>query len=235
MTTKIHWKDRYRSFYYQHAQIPDLELEPEATALLVIDIQNTYMDRSEPKGLSDAELAEYKSWTPFHERMNETVVPTVQRLLEYFRKASMPVFHARIACLTPDGVDRSLSQRRPGFNNLLLPHDEQPSQIYAPVGPLEHEIVVTKTTDSALTGTSLRLILSNMGIRHVVVCGIFTDQCISSTVRSLADESFNTVVIEDGCAAGSKDLHDKELEIINNIYCQVISADDLLQILKGVS
>jgi len=229
----MHWKDRYRSFYYQNAEIPDLELEPEATALLVIDIQNTYMDRQEPDGLSGDELAEYVAWAPFHDRMNETVVPTVQQLLGHFRASRMPVFHARIACLTPDGTDRSLSQRRPGFNNLLLPHDELPSQLYAPVGPLEHEIVVTKTTDSALTGTNLRLILQNMGIRHVVVCGIFTDQCVASTVRSLADESFNTVVIEDGCAAGSKELHDKELEIINNIYCQVVSADDLFQILKG--
>ena len=46
--------------------------------------------------------------------------------------------------------------------------------------------MVTKTTDSALTGTNLRLILHNLGIKTVVCCGIFTDQCISSTVRSLA-------------------------------------------------
>jgi nicotinamidase-related amidase len=52
------------------------------------------------------------------------------------------------------------------------------------------EIVVTKTTDSALTGTNLHLILANLGIRNVVLTGIFTDQCVSSTVRSLADESF---------------------------------------------
>jgi nicotinamidase-related amidase len=39
------------------------------------------------------------------------------------------------------------------------------------------DIVITKTTDSARTGTNLRLILSNMGIENVVVGGIFTDQC----------------------------------------------------------
>ena len=69
------------------------------------------------------------------------------------------------------------------------------------------EIVVTKTTDSALTGTNLRLVLRNMGIRHVVVAGIFTDQCVSSTVRSLADESFDVVVVEDCCAAATDELH----------------------------
>ena len=94
------------------------------------------------------------------------------------------------------------------------------------------EIVVTKTTDSALTGTNLRLILHNLGIRHVVCIGIFTDQCISSTVRSLADESFDVVVVEDCCAAGSDELHEKELEIINMIYCHVVSTSELLDMMK---
>jgi nicotinamidase-related amidase len=88
--------------------------------------------------------------------------------------------------------------------------------------------VITKTTDSALTGTNLRLILHNMGIRNVVVAGIFTDQCISSTVRSLADESFNVVVVEDCCAAATMELHRHELEIINMIYCHVAKLDEVL-------
>ena len=69
------------------------------------------------------------------------------------------------------------------------------------------EIVVTKTTDSALTGTNLRLILHNLGVSNVICCGIFTDQCVSSTVRSLADESFTVVVLEDCCAAATDELH----------------------------
>jgi len=99
------------------------------------------------------------------------------------------------------------------------------------LSPQGDEICVTKTTDSALTGTNLRLILNNVGIKNVICCGIFTDQCVSSTVRSLADESFNVIVIEDCCAAGSNDLHDKELEIINMIYCHVMSAAELKQMM----
>ena len=90
------------------------------------------------------------------------------------------------------------------------------------------EIVVTKTTDSALTGTNLRLILHNMGVTHVVCAGIFTDQCVSSTVRSLADESFDVIVLEDACAAGTMELHLRELEILNRIYCEVMRTDDLI-------
>ena len=50
---------------------------------------------------------------------------------------------------------------------------------------------------------------------------------MSSTVRSLADESFNVVVVEDCCAAGTDELHHKELEILNMIYCHVMSAAEL--------
>ncbi len=112
-----------------------------------------------------------------------------------------------------------------------MPKDEESSQIVPELTPRPGEVVVTKTTDSALTGTNLRLILQNMGVRNVVMTGIFTDQCVSSTVRSLADESFNVIVIEDGCAAGTDELHYRELEIMNMIYCQVLGSGELLQIM----
>jgi nicotinamidase-related amidase len=86
-----------------------------------------------------------------------------------------------------------------------------------------------KTTDSALTGTNLRVILCNMEIKNVIVTGIFTDQCISSTVRSLADESFNVVVVEDCCAAATAELHETELKIINMIYCHVVQLKEVVQ------
>jgi nicotinamidase-related amidase len=85
-----------------------------------------------------------------------------------------------------------------------------------------------KTTDSALTGTNLRMILRNMAIKDVIVAGIFTDQCVSSSVRSLADESFGVVVVEDCCAAATEELHEAELRIINMIYCHVASLDETL-------
>jgi nicotinamidase-related amidase len=223
------WKTAYRSFYYENmGDLPDFTLPRVETCLLVIDVQNTYLKDDPLEARTPAEKAEYERWLPFYRRMRSIVIPTIRRLIEAFRTDGRRIAFARIACLTRDGADRSLSQRRPGFNNLLLPHRSYDSQIIDELAPAPDDIVVCKTTDSALTGTNLRLILSNMGIRHVVVCGIFTDQCVSSTVRSLADESFNVVVVENGCAAGTDELHRRELEIINNIYCQVMTADEVL-------
>ncbi|MFH3480014.1 cysteine hydrolase family protein [Xanthobacter variabilis] len=228
----MNWKTRHRSLYYATAPEPeDPQILPEATALLVIDVQNTYLERPARESLSGAELAHYDAWTPFHARMADVVIPNIAQALATFRGRRMEVLHARIACQTLDGRDRSLSQKKPGFNNLLLPKDEAASQIVDRVAPEGDEIVVTKTTDSALTGTNLRLMLHNLGIRTVVCAGIFTDQCIASTVRSLADESFDVIVLEDCCAAASMALHDAELAIINMIYCNVMELNEFKALL----
>ena len=215
------WKTAYRSFYYATAEEPeDIVLPPAETAHLCIDIQNYYLRHEEP--------AEARRWAPFVERMRSTVIPNTARLVAECRLRDVENVYARIACLKPDGRDRSLSQKKPGFNYLLLPKDEQDSQIVAELAPAGGEIVFTKTTDSAVTGTNMRLVFQNMGIRNVVVSGIFTDQCVSSTVRTLADESFNVIVVEDCCAAATMELHEKELEIINMIYCHVVTLDEAL-------
>jgi len=221
----MNWKTAYRSFYYEAAPEPeDLVLPPAETALLCIDVQNYGMA---PRATAE----EQARWAPFYERMHNTVIPNLRTLQQTFRDQNIDVVHARIACLLDDGRDRSLSQKMPGWNNLLMPTNSEESQIIAELAPAANEIVVTKTTDSALTGTNLRLVLSNMGIRNVVVTGIYTDQCVSSTVRSLADESFNVIVVEDCCAAGTLELHQHELEIINMIYCHVLSSAELRAIM----
>jgi nicotinamidase-related amidase len=226
------WKTAFRSIYYRDAPQPDDPLfERGKVALLVIDVQNVYLRRPDRAALDAAGRASYDAWTPFHERMHGTVLPAIRRLQDRFRADGHEVLFARIACHTRDGRDRSLSQKLPGWNNLLLPKDEWESQIVPLIAPQGDEIVVTKTTDSALTGTNLRLILTNLGVAHVVCCGIFTDQCVSSTVRSLADESFAVTVVEDACAAGAESLHRQELEIINMIYCHVMSSAELLGLL----
>jgi nicotinamidase-related amidase len=215
------WKTAFRSFYYETAEEPDdIVLSRKRTAVLVIDIQNTYL---EPKD-SDAET---RRWQPFYDRMNNIVIPNNAKLLDWARDEGIEVMFARIACQTDDGRDRSLSQKKPGFNYLLLPKDREDSQVVPQLSPQGDEIVVTKTTDSALTGTNLRLMLRNMGITDVIITGIFTDQCVSSTVRSLADESFGVLVVHDACAAATDELHENELAIINMIYCHVVGMDDL--------
>jgi len=61
----------------------------------------------------------------------------------------------------------------------------------------------------------------------VICVGVFTDRCVSSTVRGLADESFDVVVLEDACVAGGDERHARELEIIHMIYRNIMALADL--------
>ena len=132
------WKTAHRSFYYQGAPEPDDPVLVHAeTALLCIDVQNYGMELHE-------DPQERARWAPFHERMRGTVIPRLQALQQRFRKQGLDVIHARIACQLEDGRDRSLSQKMPGWNNLLMPKDSPGSQIIPELAPAPGEIVVTK-------------------------------------------------------------------------------------------
>mgnify|MGYP006111440585 FL=1 len=217
----MNWKKNYRSFYYKYAEDPDdIKLKSSETAHLIIDVQKTYLEPKENP-------QENEEWKPFFNRMKNLVIPNIKSFINFAREKKVENIFARIACHKESGIDRSLSQKKPGFNYLLLPKDVSSGQIVDDLKPENDDIVVMKTTDSALTGTNLRLILRNMGIKNVICTGIFTDQCVSSTVRSLVDESFNVIVVEDCCAAATDDLHKHELEIINMIYCHVVSLEEV--------
>ncbi|MCZ6667820.1 MAG: isochorismatase family protein, partial [Gammaproteobacteria bacterium] len=88
----MNWKTAYRSFYYTNAEQPeDIVLEPAKTALLVIDIQNTYLEQK-------ADTLENTRWQPFFERMNDVVIPNTVSLIEHCRANGTEVIFARIAC-----------------------------------------------------------------------------------------------------------------------------------------
>lgn len=225
--------NRHVSFYYElDNEIGEIVIEPKKTALLIVDMQKVFVTRPFAGNLNETELVNLKRWEPFYDKIEEVVIPNNKKILERFRSKGMEVIFAKIQCHKKNGSDRSLVQKATGFNELLLPIGAEDGEIISELSPIDDEIVITKTTDSAITGSNLRLILHNMGIDTVVVTGVFTDQCVSGTVRSLADESFNVWLIEDACMAATEKIQQNELEILNNIYCHVINTDELLEVIK---
>lgn len=225
--------DRHVSFYYEMDEdIGEIAINPKKTALLIVDMQNVFLQRPNEEGASEKELENIKRWKPFYDKIEDVVIPNNKRLLDHFREKGLEVIFAQIVCHKKDGSDRSLVQKATGFNELLLPKGCKDADMVPELTPIEDEIVITKTTDSAITGTNLRLVMHNMGIDTVVVTGVFTDQCVSGTVRSLADESFNVWLIEDACMASTEKIQANELEILNNIYCHVINTNELLEAMK---
>lgn len=225
---------KYLSFYYADMkEVPDIKLDPKKTALLMVDLQNEFcrLDMGEAKAFKDA--GDFDRWEPYFTRLNEMVIPNNKKLLDYFRGNGMYVTYGRIASLLSSGDDRSAVQKSEGWNGMLLPVDSENAAMVKELAPIKDEIVVNKTTDSVCNGTNYVFLLKNMGVETIVVTGIVTDQCVASTVRDLADAGFNIIVVEDCCASADIELHHAELKIMNIIYCNVLSLDETLDVLKA--
>ena len=156
------WKTAYRSFYYANAEEPeDIVLDPAK------DGPSGHRHPEHLSGRDKDTPEETARWQPFFDRMRGTVIPNTKKLIEACRAKGVEIIFARIACHKDDGRDRSLSQKKPGFNYLLLPKDEEDGRIVPELEPkAPDDIVIIKTTDSALTGTNLRLMLRNMEIER---------------------------------------------------------------------
>ena len=218
---------KYVSFYYQGmTEVPDMQLERSKTALLIIDMQKEFVNRDCGDYLKAKEAGDEERWIPYHDRLDQVVIPNTKRLIQFFRENGMEVTYGRIACLKENGKDRARVQSTYGWNNIHVP------EMVDELAPMPDDIVVNKTTDSVSLGTNYTQLLRNMGIDTVVVTGIVTDQCVASSVRVLADQGFQIICVEDCCAAPDMELHDAELKIMNILYCNVLSTDETIEVLK---
>jgi nicotinamidase-related amidase len=193
----------------------------DKTALLIIDVQKHYQNMAvELKNAGNSYL---------YDRLNGMVIPNAKRLLSFFRDRQMVVTFATIGNQREDGRDRSPTQARPGWNYTLLKIGSTDQKVVDDLKPRDGEVVVYKTTDSAVNGTQYGHILRWMGIEHVVVGGVFTDQCVASTVRDLSDWGYTIFLAEDATSALNADIQLWETRILNQIYCKVVSTEEVLQ------
>ncbi|MDO9100330.1 MAG: isochorismatase family cysteine hydrolase [Caldisericota bacterium] len=193
----------------------------DKTALLIIDVQKHDQDLA-------VELRDAGN-SYLYDRLRGTVIPNARRLLTFFRDQQMAVTFATLGNQREDGRDRSPTQARPGWNYTLLKIGSREQEVVDELKPRDGEVVVCKTTDSTVMGTQYGHILRWMGIEHVVVCGLFTDQCVSSTVRDLSDWGYTVFLVEDATSAINADLQVWETRMLNQIYCKVVSTDEVLQ------
>lgn len=224
---------KYLSYYYEGIEeIPEIKLDLSKTALLLIDMQKEFISRTEGESIAFKEQGVWEHWVPFHDRLDNITVPACKKLLEVFRANGLTVTYGRIASLVSDGSDRSPIQKQPGWNDILLPVTSPMAQMVDELAPIENEIVVNKTTDSVVAGTNYAQLMRNKGIDTIIVGGIVTDQCVACSVRSLADEGFRVITVEEACAAGNDEQHDAELKIMNFLYCTVLSLEQTLELLS---
>ena len=216
----------YRKWLTENKAVKE-SLEKHNTALLVIDLQ--YLDAAEGFGVfADAEKSGVPSEAQeyYFKRLHHIVLPNVRRLQDTFRDLNLEVIHTRIQSLTRDGRDRS-----PGHKRLKLhaaPGSKE-AEFLPEVAPKRDELIINKTASGVFNATNLEYILRNMGITGLFVCGVYTNECVSTTVRDASDRGFYTTLINDGCATVTPELHNATIRTLKDRYCRVMTADQAVK------
>jgi len=208
-------------------------IEKHKTALLVIDLQ--YLDAAPGFGVfADAE----KSGVPkeaqeyYFKRLDHVVLPNVRRLQDNFRDLNMEVIHTRIMSMTKDGRERSAGHKR---LNLHSPPGSKESEFLVEVAPKGDELIINKTASGVFNATNLEYILRNMDITGLFICGVYTNECVSTTVRDACDRGFYTTMINDACATVTPQLHNATIETIKDRYARVMRTEDAVKEIKELA
>lgn len=126
-------------------------------------------------------------------RNNPAAESNMARLLAHWRGHKWPVIHVRHCSVEPG------SPLRP----------ELPGNAYKDeVKPLPGEKEFTKAVNSAFIGTGLEQYLHEQGIAALVIVGLTTDHCVSTTARMAANLGFEVTVVSDATATFDRTGHD---------------------------
>lgn len=78
--------------------------------------------------------------------------------------------------------------------------------------------------------------LRHRGVKNLVICGVTTDACVSSTVREASDRGFDVLVVRDGCAAVESGLHEWALRSVmveGGLFGCVGDSAEVIEVVEG--
>ena len=122
----------------------------------------------------------------------------------------------------------------PGPMGRLLIRGEYGTDIVDELAPIPGEPVFDKPGFSAFEGTALGPLLTRKGIRTLLICGITTEVCVSSTLRTATDRGFGCITVGDACASAYPTLHAAALQMIEvegGVFGHVAVTDAVLAVL----
>lgn len=118
-------------------------------------------------------------------RNNKNAEIICRKILNKWRELNLPIFHIRHSSTNPKS---KLHKSNGGF------------EFNENVVPIENEQVITKNVNSAFIGTDLKERLEKLNINTLVIVGITTNHCVSTTTRMAGNLGFETYLISDATA-----------------------------------
>lgn len=197
-------------------------IDPEHTALLVIDMQNGWCN---PQG---AMTRAGVNMTP-----QQAIVPHVRQLAE-----ACGALGCRIVWCLQQHLPEDVTQT----NRRISSHLKKRNILPAPRGTWDAELVdelkeivrpedyyVVKHRMSMFYATTLDALLRMLGVSHLIIAGVSTNVCVESTIRDAYFRDFDITVVKD-CVAGTfSDLHQATLKNVEIYFGEVVSLAEFLE------
>ena len=176
-------------------------------ALLVVDMQNGFCH---PDG----------SFTRMGMGLEGAgdAVHNAARAVEQARRAAVPVVFTR-HLYRPGRPDegQALKQNSPALAGLDgLQGGTWDAELVAELGCGPRDLIVDKVRFDAFQWTSLEPLLRGLGTEDLVVCGVVTNLCVETTIRSAFMRDFAVTLLADCCAAQTRRLHELSLEVLSS-------------------
>lgn len=147
------------------------------------------------------------------------------KILSKWRDLNLPLFHIRHSSTEPQ------SKLHPSHQGFAFQES---------VLPIENEVVITKEVNSAFIGTTLKSQLESLDISTLVIVGLTTNHCISTTTRMAGNFGFDTYLISDATATfdrigingekyDSETIHLTTLASLNEEFATIWTYEELME------
>jgi ureidoacrylate peracid hydrolase len=191
------------------------KVAPGHTALIVIDMQNDFVDDEGACAQNGQDM------TPV-----QAIVPTLKQFAASAREAGALVVYVRVSHDDSTNSEAYL-ERRKGRSADVCTEGTWGAEWYPELVPEAGDVTVTKHRFSAFIDTSLDLILRSRGIRTIITTGTATNVCVESTARHGHMLDYYVIFPEDASASTDLPAHDATLHNIQKHFGDVVKAADI--------
>jgi nicotinamidase-related amidase len=183
------------------------ELSLGNVALVLIDMQNDFV-----------------SWTPYA----SAIVPNLKKVLKACRANLIPVIHV-IRHYSEDASDVELPRIENFLKRPFVVGGTPGAEIVPQLSPSEGEPVIIKKRWSAFFRTGLKVLLEEMGLDTIIVGGIFTPNCVRTTVFDAIALDLHVYILTDGTASEDPDIQDANMLDMINIGVKTMTCSELIR------
>ncbi|MFQ6104711.1 MAG: isochorismatase family protein [Candidatus Glassbacteria bacterium] len=191
-----------------------MELYPRASALLVIDMQNCFLEEG---------CSAWMDSTP-------AIVPNVKKLIEVYRRKGLPVIFTAHAHESGK-LDGGMMSRWWGKLILKGTHD---AELFTELKPLSDEKVIYKNRYSAFYNTDLETNLRCLGVADMVITGVMTNMCCESTARDAFFRDYRVFFLMDATAAVNEEFHLSTLRNLAYGFAYITETASILRVVSSL-